>query len=412
MANTNPKTLVVQKFGGTSLASPERIKHVAALVAEEKRLGKDVIVVVSAMGNTTDSLVRLARMVTRHPPKRELDMLMTAGERISMALLSMAISELGYQAISFTGSQSGIVTDTSHTRAKILDVRAFRVRDELEKGRIVIVAGFQGVSPAKEVTTLGRGGSDTTCVALAAAFDAAQCEIYTDVGGVYTADPRIVPSAGKIDVISYDEMLELSYCGAEVLHWRSVDVASRFGVRVHVRSSFRKELGTIVTAREEIEIANIRAITQDLGLAGIRIEGAENISTMAERLLEILEASDVNVSYLGISPSSEGSGTLSIMFRKEQQEVVSKCLSGAVPQGFEIDQDVATISVVGHGLCSKPGIARRILHSLRELRIEPEMVSTSGITLMVALRREQVAPAIRKLHSDLGLGKSTQSEGQ
>ena len=410
MANTNPKTLVVQKFGGTSLASPERIKHVASLVTEEKRSGKDVIVVVSAMGDTTDSLIKLAEMVTRHPPKRELDMLMTAGERISMALLSMAISDLGYQAISFTGSQSGIVTDTSHTRAKILDVRAFRVRDELEKGRIVIVAGFQGVSPAKEVTTLGRGGSDTTCVALAAAFRAAQCEIYTDVGGVYTADPRIVPWAGKIDAIPYDEMLELSYCGAEVLHWRSVDVASRFKVRVHVRSSLRKELGTIVTDKEEIEIADVRAITQDLELAGIRIEVAENAPAMAERVLEILEASDVSARLLSISPGPEGGGIVSIVFHREQQDVVSKCLSGVIPQGFQIDQDVATVSVVGQGLWSKPGIARRVLCSLRELGVEPEVVSTSGMTLTIAIRRQQVASTIRKLHGDLGLDKAIRSE--
>jgi len=259
------KMLVVQKFGGTSVATPERIRQVASRVVEEKKAGRDVIVVVSAMGDTTDQLVTLAKTVTQNPPKREMDMLLTAGERISMALLSMAISDLGCEAISFTGSQSGIVTDTSHTRAKILDVRAHRVKEELDRGRIVIVAGFQGVSSAKEVTTLGRGGSDTTCVALAAAFSAGECHIFTDVDGVFTADPRSVPEARKIDKISYEEMMELAFCGAGVLHWRSVDVARRFGVKVHVRSSFGKEAGTLVTNRDEIEAAEIKGIAQDAG---------------------------------------------------------------------------------------------------------------------------------------------------
>jgi aspartate kinase len=406
------RTLVVQKFGGTSLASPEKIKRVASLVTQQKQAGKDVIVVVSAMGDTTDDLFRLAKTISPKPPKRELDMLLTAGERISMALLSMAITDQGYEAISFTGSQSGIVTDTSHTRAKILDVRAVRVREEIDKGRIVIVAGFQGVSSAKEVTTLGRGGSDTTCVALAAAFNAQECDVFTDVDGVYTADPRLVSGARKIDKISYEEMLELSFCGAGVLHWRSVNVAKRFGVKVHVRSSFRKEMGTIVTAREEIESAEIRGIAQDLNLAKISISAAENPAAVADNILGQLETTEITVRLLSISPAGSGKGSISLLIERDQAEYARKAIADVVPErNVEIDEDIATISVVGHGLCGRPGIAKRILASLGSLGIRPEIVATSGITMTVALKESQVEPALNKLHSDLGLGATTGGEG-
>jgi aspartate kinase len=404
----NSKILLVQKFGGTSLASPERIRQVAARVAEEKRAGKDVIVVVSAMGDTTDELVRLATTVSPNPPKRELDMLLTAGERISMALLSMAIADLGYEAISFTGSQSGIVTDTSHTRAKILDVRAYRVQEELERGRIVIVAGFQGVSSTKEVTTLGRGGSDTTCVALAAAFRARECDIYTDVGGVFTADPNLVPLARKIEKISYDEMLELSFCGAGVLHWRSVEVARRFGVRVHVRSSFRKEMGTIVTARDEIEYAEIRGITQDMTLARINIGGIEDTARLAGDMLEALETADINVRFLTITPTSGGKDGISLMIQPDQVSTARKCISGMVADdAVSVDENLGTISVVGHGLCGRPGIAKRILASLASLGVRPELVSTSGITMTIVMDQARVEDAVKRLHTDLGLDETT-----
>jgi aspartate kinase len=403
--------LVVQKFGGTSLASSGQIKRVASLVTQQKRAGKDVIVVVSAMGDTTDQLFKLARTISPKPPERELDMLLTAGERISMALLSMAISEMGYEAISFTGSQSGIVTDTSHTRAKILDVRAFRVREELEKGRIVIVAGFQGVSPAKEVTTLGRGGSDTTCVALAAAFNARECEIFTDVDGVFTADPRLVPEARKIDRISYEEMLELSFCGAGVLHWRSVNVAKRFGVRVHVRSSFRKEMGTIVTAKDEIETAEIRGIAQDLGLARISVSDAENPARIADSMLGQLEESDITIRLLSVAPTGPGRGTISVLIDRDRTEHARKSVVEHLPDSsVEIEPDIATISVVGHGLGGKPGIAKRILASLDSLGIRPLLVATSGITITIVVGESEVVPALKKLHSDLGLGSTVQDE--
>jgi len=408
----NPRRLIVQKFGGSSLATPQRIKEVAKRVVDEKKLGKDVIVVVSAMGDTTDELFRLAKKISPNPPKRELDMLLTAGERISMALLSMAINELGFQSISFTGSQSGIVTDTRHTRAKILDVRAYRVKDELEKGKIVIVAGFQGVSPSKEVTTLGRGGSDTTCVALAAAFRAEECEIFTDVDGVYTADPRIVPQARKIDKISYDEMLELSFCGAQVLHSRSVDVARRFGVRVHVRSSFGKERGTMVTESDEIEATDIRGIAQDTDVFSIALETKE-VSRTASEIMGILEENDINLKFVSISPESHGLEKLVILISRQDRELASQVLKSQAPElELSFDDDVATVSVVGHGLCTTPGITRKILETLSSLGVEPKLVTTSGITLTLAVRRNQAENVVRKLHEDLGLSSPTRSVEQ
>ncbi len=398
----NSTKLVVQKFGGSSLATPDKVRRVAKLVTAEKKAGRDVIVVVSAMGNTTDELFELARTISPSPPKRELDMLLTAGERISMALLSMAISRLGFQAISFTGSQSGIVTDTSHTRAKIMDVKAFRVRDELEKGRIVIVAGFQGVSPAKEVTTLGRGGSDTTCVALAAAFDAEECDIFTDVDGVYTANPRLVPEARKIQRISYEEMLELSFCGAEVLHWRSVDVARRFGVRVHVRSSERKEMGTIVTGKDEIETADICGITQDMGLVELSFGGADPQPAMAERALAALDEAEVTVKLLRVPAGPGRSGQLSVMIPEEQSKQALAILSSEAA-GIEtrVDDTLATVSIIGHGLCSKPGIARKVLASLNSAGVTPLSITTSGITMTILMKRSETLDAVKKLHSDL-----------
>lgn len=398
----NSAKLVVQKFGGSSLATPDKIRRVAELVTGEKRAGRDVVVVVSAMGDTTDDLFELARTISPSPPKRELDMLLTAGERISMALLSMAISRLGFQAISFTGSQSGIVTDTSHTSAKIMDVKAFRVRDELEKGRIVIVAGFQGVSPAKEVTTLGRGGSDTTCVALAAAFDAQECDIFTDVDGVYTANPRLVPEARKIRKISYEEMLELSFCGAEVLHWRSVDVARRFGVRVHVRSSERKEMGTIVTGKDEIETADICGITQDMGLVRLSFGGAGEAEGVAERALAALDKAEVIVKLMSVPPGHGKSGHLSVMIPEGQKkQALAVLASDAADLGVDVDDTLATVSIVGHGLCSKPGIARKVLESLRSAGVTPVSITTSGITLTILMKRSEALEAVKKLHSDL-----------
>jgi aspartate kinase len=405
--------LVVQKFGGTSVATPEKIKMVARRVVEEKRAGKDVIVVVSAMGDTTDELLRLARTITPSPPKRELDMLLTAGERISMALLSMAISDLGHEAISFTGSQSGIVTDTSHTRAKILDVRAFRVKEELDRGRIVIVAGFQGVSPTKEVTTLGRGGSDTTCVALAAAFLAKECHIFTDVDGVFTADPKVVPSARKIDRISYDEMLELAFWGAGVLHWRSVDVAKRFGVRVHVRNSLGKEMGTVVTAKDEIEGAEVRGITQDTNLAAISLGRAERSLETAAGALQAIGRENIEIRFVHMATGPDGGPAATILIPLEESESAARALSSAMPDlAFRMDPDIATVSIVGQGLSSMHGVAATVLASLASLGIIPKTISTSGLTITIVLGRSEAADVVRRLHADLRLGGPTRDGEQ
>jgi aspartate kinase len=411
VASEKKKSLIVMKFGGTSLASPERIKEVARRVAAERERGKDVVVVVSAMGDTTDDLFQLARTISPSPPRRELDMLLTAGERISMALLSMAISELGYDSISFTGSQSGIVTDTSHTRAKILDVRAFRVKDELEKDRVVIVAGFQGVSAAKEVTTLGRGGSDTTAVALAAAFRADECEIYTDVDGVFTADPRIVPWAARIEAISYDEMLEMSLCGAQVLHSRSVEMAKRFGVRVHVRSTFGKETGTIVTSNEEVETADIRGIAGDLNAVLVSFKGNESSGGLAARVLEALEGSEISLRLVYTSsPAGDGESLALLISDEDRESAIQSLTANLGESGFILNESIAAVSVIGRGMAAAPGAVRKVLSSLSDLGIHPEIVSTSGITLTVVIGRDRAAEAIRKLHADLGLGEPIRSE--
>ena len=413
MASEKKKALTVMKFGGTSLATVERIREVAARVAEERAAGKDVIVVVSAMGDTTDELFGLARTISPNPPKREVDMLLTAGERISMALLSMAINELGYASISFTGSQSGIVTDTSHTRAKILDVRAFRVKDELEKDRVVIVSGFQGVSPAKEVTTLGRGGSDTTCVALAAAFGADACEIYTDVDGVFTADPRLVPWAVKIQKISYEEMHEMSFCGAQVLHTRSVEVARRYGVRVHVRSSFTGEPGTLVTSRDEAGPVGIRGIAHDPDAVLISFGCAQAPDGQARRLIHALGGNDISLRLACASGGPAGGDRPHFLVSGEDRESALEALrTHLAGMDFRMDESVAAVSVIGSGISELAGARGKVLGSLGDLGIRPAAVSMSGLVLTVAIRADRAREAVRRLHADLGLGEPIRSEGQ
>jgi aspartate kinase len=321
-----------------------------------------------------------------------------------MALLSMAISEMGCEAISFTGSQSGIVTDTSHTRARILDIKAFRVKEELAKGKIVIIAGFQGVSPAKEVTTLGRGGSDTTCVALAATFNARECDIFTDVDGVYTAHPKLVAEARRIPLISYEEMMELSFCGAEVLHWRSVEVAKRFGVKVNVRATFGKELGTVVTHSEEVEAHDVTGIAQDLNLVRIKIPCDRDASEKTQAVLSALEGAEVNVRFLHIPSAAVAGGSVSIMIPEDQTQAAREGLEKGLPgQGLEMDEHLGMVAVVGQGLCSRPGIAGRVLASLDAIGVEPELVSTSGITMTMLVEKALVIKTVRRLHTDLGL---------
>ncbi len=399
--------LVVQKYGGTSVGSPERICGVADRIVRTRRSGHDLVVVVSAMGDSTDDLVDLARRVSSEDHPREMDMLLTAGERISMALVSMAVNDRGQQAVSFTGSQSGIVTDTSHTRAKILEIRADRIREELAKGRIVIVAGFQGVSKEREVTTLGRGGSDTTAVALAAALQATACEIYTDVDGVYTADPRVVPEARKLADLSYDEMLEMASLGAKVLHNRSVELARRYGVPLHVLSSFHGNEGTRIRKGVTMEQVVIRGIAHDPDVAKIALLGVPDRPGVASEIFQAVGGRGVNVRMI-VQASAEG-GKNDVTFAVGTHDVkivlpvveAARATLGA--RAFLYDPDVAILSVVGEGLATSAGTAGTVFRVLAEADVNIELISTSSITITCMVRQSDVERAVRALHQALQL---------
>ncbi len=399
--------LLVQKYGGTSVGSPERIQHVAERIVRTRRGGADLVVVVSAMGDATDDLIRLARQVSPRSHPREMDMLLTAGERISMALVSMAVNDRGQEAVSFTGSQSGIVTDTSHTRAKILEVKADRIRAELERGRVVIVAGFQGVSREREVTTLGRGGSDTTAVALAAALHASECEIYTDVDGVYTADPRVVPGARKIPRLSYDEMLELASLGAKVLHNRSVEIARRFNVPIHVRSSFNWNEGSRVAKGESMEQVVIRGIAHDADVAKVALVGVPDRPGIASEIFQAVGGQGVNVRMIVQASGSDGKNDATFTVGTHDVNTVLPILEGVRKQigarAFLYDPDVAMISVVGEGLATSPGTAGRVFSALAKAGVNIDLISTSSITITCVVRQFDVERAVRSLHEALEL---------
>ena len=360
--------LLVQKFGGTSVADPDRIRAVADHLVRTRRAGNDVVAVVSAMGKTTDDLVRLANDVTRRPGGREMDMLLTAGERISMALLSMAVEDLGVPAVSFTGSQAGIVTDTEHGKAKIIEVRGERIREALAEGKVAIVAGFQGVSTARDITTLGRGGSDTTAVALAAALGADVCEIYTDVEGVYTADPRVVPTARKLARVSFDEMLEMAATGGRVLALRSVEFARNHHVKVHVRSSFTWAPGTWITeedealdATEAMEQAIISGVTHDTTEAKLTIEQVPDRPGVAATIFRDLAEAGINVDMIVQNVSTAGHTDISFTVPRADVERASTCMEKIVvdteAHGFRTDADIGRVSLIGAGMKTHPGIA-------------------------------------------------------
>jgi aspartate kinase len=400
---------LVQKYGGTSVATTARIEAVAARIVAAQSAGHPMVVVVSAMGDTTDELLALARQITAAPPARELDMLLTAGERISMALLSIALQARGRPAISFTGSQSGIITDSRHADAKILDVRGDRIRAALAEGRIVIVAGFQGVSAEREVTTLGRGGSDTTAVALAAALGASHCEIYTDVDGVYTADPRVVPQAVKLDRIDYDAMLELASHGARVLHPRSVEVARRFGVPVHVRSSFNDSPGTVVEPMERIETDIVRGIACDAEVATLEVTGLAPGTEGAASLLAALGEAGVRTLLVLRAPAS-GGGELAILLQEaDLPRAESALLARLATTGgaLRTDAHVAAVSVVGHAIHSHPGTTARILAALAGVRVE--WISSSAICVTAVVPRAAAQRAMQLLHEKLGLAGTAPS---
>ena len=399
--------VLVQKYGGTSVGSPERIHHVAERIVRTRRGGAELVVVVSAMGDATDELIGLARKVSGRSHPREMDMLLTAGERISMALVSMAVNDLGQEAVSFTGSQSGIVTDTSHTRAKILEVKADRIREELKRGRVVIVAGFQGVSKDREVTTLGRGGSDTTAVALAAALKATECEIYTDVDGVYTADPRVVPGARKITRLSYDEMLELASLGAKVLHNRSVEIARRFDVPVHVRSSFNWNEGSRVVRGDSMEQVVIRGIAHDADVAKIALVGVPDRPGIASEIFQAVGGQGVNVRMIVQASGSDGRNDVTFTVGSHEVNAVLPALEevrkkiGA--RAFLYDPDVAMLSVVGEGLATSPGTAGLVFAALAAAGVNIDLISTSSITITCVVREADAERAVRSLHEALKL---------
>jgi len=396
-------TLVVQKFGGTSVADADRIRAVADHVVRTRRRGHDVVVVVSAMGRTTDDLLDLAYRVAPDPPARELDMLITAGERISTALLCMAISDLGEPASSFTGSQAGIVTDTTHGKAKILEIRADRLRDAIAAGKIVVVAGFQGVSTEKEITTMGRGASDLTAVALAAALEADACEIYTDVAGVYTADPRVVPDARRLKVLAFEEMLEMAATGGRVLAERSVEYARNHGVTLHVRSSFTWEPGTWVKKEDEVEKAILSGVTHDTSEAKVTVVGVPDRPGIAARLFRALADQAVNVDMIEQNVSVHGLADISFTFPKSDMNVAMRVTEAIASElgaaRVAADADIARISLIGAGMKTHPGVAATMFETLAAEGLNIEMISTSPIRISCVVRAADVERGVRALHS-------------
>jgi aspartate kinase len=396
-------SLIVQKYGGTSVDGPDRIRAVAEHVVRTRKAGHDVVVVVSAMGKSTDDLIHLASQLSEDPPAREMDMLVTAGERISMSLLCIAIAELGHTATSFTGSQAGIVTDTAHGKAKILEIKADRLREALSAGQIAVVAGFQGVSTDRNITTLGRGGSDTTAVALAAALGAGCCEIYTDVNGVYSADPRVVPDARKLPEVSYEEMLEMAATGGRVLALRSVEFARNHGVTLHVRSAFTWQPGTWVREEEALEKAIISAITHDTSEAKVTVVGVPDRPGIAARLFRALADAAVNVDMIEQNVSIHGLADISFTIPKADllvatrvtEEVAAELGAGSVSH----DADIARISLVGAGMKTHPGIAATMFETLANNGVNIEMISTSSIRISCVVRADLVEDGVRALHA-------------
>jgi aspartate kinase len=405
--------LVVQKFGGTSVADPDRIRAVADHVARTRRRGNEVVVVISAMGKETDDLLRVARDVSRVRPGREMDMLVTAGERKAMALLSMALHDLGVDAASFTGSQAGFITDTTHTNAKIVEVRADRIRAALKEGRVPVVGGAQGVSTDHDVTFLGRGGSDTTAVAIAHALGADMCELYTDVPGVFTTDPRVVPGARKMERISFDELLEMTATGCPKPAMRSVEYARNHGVRLHVRSAFTWEPGTLVIDphdREEtdLEQAIISAVTHDTDEAKITLAGVPDKPGIAARLFRALADGDINVDMIVQNTSLDGHTDISFTVPREETdraEDIGHMLVGELAaRDVMADRAIGRVSVVGAGMRSHPGVAAQVFETLAAHSINIEMISTSAIRISCVVRQDQVEEAVQVLHDGFRLG--------
>lgn len=402
--------IIVQKFGGTSVADTERIKHVAKRIIKTKKTGKKVVAVVSAPSGMTDDLIRRAKEISPIPHERELDMLLSTGEQTSIALLAMAIHELGETAISLNGSQVGILTDKAHTKAKIKSINSHKIKKELNAGKIVIVAGFQGITEDLDITTLGRGGSDTTGVALGVALDAEEVEIYTDVDGVYTADPRIVDDAKKIDLISYEEMLELAGAGAKVLHLRSVELAAKYKMKIHLRSSFEECVGTLVKEEDDMmEKAIVRGIGHSKKEAKITIVGVPDKPGIAARIFQKIASENINVDIIIQNLGTNGRNDISFTLGEDEVErakKVSKELQEELSAlDVKCDEEIAKISIVGVGMKSHPGVAAIMFEALAEANINIEMISTSEVKIACVIKEEKLNEAVKILHKSFKLDK-------
>lgn len=412
--------LIVQKYGGSSVADAESIKRVARRIVETKKAANDVVVVVSAMGDTTDELIDLAEQVSPNPAARELDMLLTAGERISMAVLAMAIHDLGYEARSYTGSQAGLITDSTHGKARIIDVTPGRISQALADGAIPIVAGFQGVSQdTKDITTLGRGGSDTTAVALAAALNASVCEIFTDVDGVFTADPRVVKQAHKLDQIAYEEVLELAANGAKILHSRCVEYARRFNVPIHVRSSFNQNEGTWVISQAAkdttMEQPIISGVAHDLGDAKLTLVAVPDQPGIAATIFETVASNGVNVDMIVQNIAASDTNKTDVTFTlpktdgKKALAAIESIKDQIKYQDLILDENIAKISLVGAGMRSHPGVSANFFRALAQAGVNIEMISTSEIRISVVTRADDATKAVKAIHAAFDLDSETEA---
>ena len=407
-----PDSIIVQKYGGSSVANIKRIKRVAERVVRYRRKGHSVVVVVSALGDTTDELLELAHGITESPSERELDMLISTGEQVSVALLAMAIHKLGFDAISFTGGQVGIFTDRSHTKARIVDISADRIKKELRKGRVVIVAGFQGVNSDQEITTLGRGGSDITAVALAKTLKASSCEIYTDVEGVYTADPRIVKDARKLERISYEEMLELASLGAQVMQARSMEVAKKFSVPLHIRSSFTTKSGTIISKEvKAMEDVLVNGVTMNKGEAKVTICDVPDRPGIAAYIFKDLAKADINVDMIIQNISRTGYTDMSFTVPLNELNRCKKTMEGiskkVKAKGAIYNSDIAKISIVGVGMKSHSGVAAKMFEALASKKINIDMISTSEIKISCVIKKKKAEEAVKALHKAFALSRAS-----
>ena len=401
------RKIIVQKFGGTSVADTEKIKNVADVVIKEKNNGNDVVVVVSAMGHTTDHLVKMAKELSPNPSSREMDMLLSTGEGVSIALLTMAIHAKGYDAISFNAMQIGILTENIHSKARIVDIKTEKLRKNLEAGKIIVVAGFQGVTEDGEITTLGRGGSDTSAVALAAALNAERCDIYTDVEGVYTTDPRIVPNASRLQTVSYEEMLELAHAGANVLHPRSVETAKQFSVPMRVRSSFNTDnLGTLIVGVDKMELYRpVAGVAADLTQARIVVCDVPDKPGYAAKVFTNLADENISVDMIIQSYARKISNTNDIAFTIDKNDlprtlaILDKIKTDIQPSDIKVDDNIAKVSIVGAGMIDRPGIASTMFETLAKLNINIKMISTSEIKISCLVDKEDAQKALKALHT-------------